>query len=110
MTPYTRRDFAKLALAALPAAGLISFTPPARAAADAPKGEKAPRVDKETAKARAEELRQWRTSVSMERVKDFRKKYHDAGLLVEILKVDGIFNLADDVLDYYFAMAKTVGA
>src|SRR6185503_6049627 len=37
MTPYTRRDFAKLALTALPAAGLVSMLRPAGAAESAAK-------------------------------------------------------------------------
>src|SRR5262249_17016378 len=74
------------------------------------KKEKAPQADKETVKANAEELRKWRTSVSMDKVKEFRKKYEDAGLFIEIMKVDNIFTMTDDVLDYHFNMAKTLGA
>jgi sugar phosphate isomerase/epimerase len=186
MTPYTRRDFAKLALLSLPAAGLIS-TSRSLQAADAPAAPVAtgkpnsvvngvhiglnvpysfgseattadevlaacvklgvsalelraqpiegflgvpenllaPRrvaargsaaaaaatpVDANAAKDRAEGLRKWRTSVSMDGAKAFRKKYEEAGLLVQIVKVDGIFGMTDDVLDYYFTLAKTVGA
>src|SRR4029079_4819123 len=60
-------------------------------------------------KASAEELAQWRKSVSMDRVKEFRKKYEDAGVLIEIVKVDGIFKMSDDELDYVFTLAKTLG-
>src|SRR6185503_174550 len=60
--------------------------------------------------ANAELLRKWRKSVSMDRVREFRKKYEDAGVLIEILKVDRIFGLTDDQLDYMFAMAKALGA
>ena len=31
----------------------------------------------------------------MERVKEFRKKYEEAGVLIEIVKVDGIFKMSD---------------
>ena len=55
-------------------------------------------------------MRQWRLSVSMDQVKAFRQKFKDAGVLIEILKVDGIFKMTDDVIDYCFAMAKTLGA
>jgi hypothetical protein len=183
MSPYTRRDFAKLALTALPAAGILSLAPGLRAATpaargkakpdskvngvqiglnvpysfskptmsgddilqacvdlgisavelraqpveafldvpaelvaprrSAPRGEKAakaPPVDRSAAQAKAEELRRWRTGVSMNRVAEFRNKYEEAGVLIQILKIDGIFALTDDVLDYYFAMAKTLGA
>jgi len=57
----------------------------------------------------AKELAEWRKSVSMERVKEFRKKYNDAGVLIEIVKVDGIFKMSDPELDYAFNLAKTLG-
>jgi sugar phosphate isomerase/epimerase len=62
------------------------------------------------AEANASELRQWRQNASMEKVRQFRKKYEDAGVLIEILKVDRIFGLTDDQIDYMFAMAKALGA
>jgi sugar phosphate isomerase/epimerase len=57
----------------------------------------------------AAELEKWRKSVSMDRVKEFRAKYESAGLLIEIVKVDGIFKMTDDELDYVFALAKALG-
>jgi sugar phosphate isomerase/epimerase len=57
-----------------------------------------------------EELRAWRRSVSMDRVRAFRKNFEDAGVRIEILKVDGIYRMTDDVLDYIFGMAKALGA
>ena len=59
--------------------------------------------------ASAQQLEQWRKSVSMERVKEFRKTYEEAGVLIEIVKVDGIFKMTDDELDYVFALAKALG-
>jgi len=61
------------------------------------------------AESNAEQLRQWRKSVSMDRVKEFRKKYQAAGVRIEIVKVDGIFKMTDDELDYIFALAKALG-
>ena len=61
-------------------------------------------------RAAAEELRKWRVSAPMARVAEFRKKYEDAGVLIEIVKFDGIFGFSDDVLDYAFALAKALGA
>src|SRR5260221_12068207 len=58
----------------------------------------------------AEELKKWRSTVSMDRVKAFRRKYEDAGVLIEIVKYDGIYDLSDDEIDYSFALAKTLGA
>ena len=46
----------------------------------------------------------------MSKVKDFRKKWKDAGVAIEIVKFDGIYNFPDDVLDYAFNLAKSLGA
>ncbi len=58
----------------------------------------------------AQEVRDWRTSVSLDRVKDFRAKYETTGVLIEIVKVDGIFKMSDAEIDYAFALAKALGA
>ncbi len=57
----------------------------------------------------AEQLAQWRKSVSLEKVKEFRNKYEAAGVLIEIVKVDGIFKMTEEELDYVFALAKALG-
>ena len=62
-----------------------------------------------SAASNAEQLARWRKSVSMDAVKAFRNKYETAGVLIEIVKVDGIFKMTDDELDYAFALAKTLG-
>jgi sugar phosphate isomerase/epimerase len=158
-SPFARREFTKLALAALPAASVLSFTRSLRAA-DAPAksmgkpnskvngvqiglnvpysfsnakmsgddvlkncvalGVSAVELRTQPVEAflgapapgasAAEQLRKWRLGVSMDRVKEFRKKYNDAGVLIEIVKVDGIFQMTDDVVDYAFNLAKTLGA
>jgi sugar phosphate isomerase/epimerase len=66
-------------------------------------------ADAADAKNKAEQLAQWRKSVSMDRAKEFRKKYEDAGVRIEIVKVDGIFKMTDDELDYVFTLAKALG-
>jgi hypothetical protein len=172
MLPYTRREFAKFALAALPAAGLLTALNPLRAsAASAKKGGKpnskvagvqiglnvpysfanqamsnediisncvqlgvsalelrmqpveiflgAP-ANLVNAKAgvavggaaadNAAKKAAWRQTVVVDRVKALRKMYEDAGLLIEILKVDAIFKFSDAELDYSFAIAKALGA
>jgi sugar phosphate isomerase/epimerase len=74
-----------------------------------PKGQAAP-----DPKADAEELKAWRLgtplSAQMEKVKAFRKKYEDAGVRIQILKVDAIDKLSDEEVDYMFDMAKAAGA
>jgi sugar phosphate isomerase/epimerase len=61
-------------------------------------------------KAAIDDLRKWRLALSVDRIKEFRKKYESAGVLIEIVKVDGIDTMEDDVVDYAFVMAKTLGA
>jgi sugar phosphate isomerase/epimerase len=61
-------------------------------------------------KAAVEDLRKWRLGVSMDKVKGVRKKFEDAGVLIEIVKVDGIFGMTDEVLDYQFQLARNLGA
>jgi sugar phosphate isomerase/epimerase len=55
-------------------------------------------------------LNKWRTSLSIDKMKSFRKHYNDAGVLIEVVKVDGINTFPDDVVDYCFTLAKTLGA
>jgi len=171
MSSYTRREFTKLALAALPAAGLLSAASSARAAETAKAGKpnskvggvqiglnvpysfssptmsgediiknctllgvsgvelraqpveaflKSPvpatvaarggAVDSAEAKSNAAKLDAWRQSVSMEDVKAFRKMFNDAGILIEIVKVDNITKMSDGSIDYNFKLAKALGA
>jgi hypothetical protein len=60
-------------------------------------------------KAVADALEKWRLSQSMSGFKDFRKKYADAGIAIEIVKWDAINTFSDDVLDYCFQMARALG-
>jgi len=67
------------------------------------------KADAATTSANAERLRQWRKAAAMERVTEFRKMYEEAGVLIEIVKVDGIFKMTDDEVDYVFTLARTLG-
>lgn len=84
----------------------------ARGGEGAQKGGRAPQTPEQEAaqRAKAEELRKWRLSVSMEKVKPFRKKWEDQGVPIEIVKFDGIDAMADDEVDYCFDLAKALGA
>ena len=167
--PVTRRQFTKLALAALPASGLFSAvqslaaaeaasaspgkpnskvagvqiglnvpysfanasmsgddilrncvqlglsavelrTQPVEAFLGAPalRGN-AKNVPPAEAAAHATALAQWRGAVSMDGVQPFRKKYEDAGVLIEVVKVDGIFKMSEAELNYVFSLAKALG-
>lgn len=59
--------------------------------------------------ARDTQLREWRRSAPIERAKAFRKMYEDAGVQIEIVKVDGIFKMSAEELDYVFPLVKTLG-
>jgi sugar phosphate isomerase/epimerase len=70
-----------------------------------------PTPEQEAARKRAADgLRTWRTSISMDKVRDIRRTFDEAGILIEIVKVDDMFNMPDDVLDYEFNLAKNLGA
>jgi sugar phosphate isomerase/epimerase len=74
-----------------------------RAAAPTPEQQAARR-------AIADELRAWRLAVPMEKVRQARKQFEDAGILIEIVKVDGILTMPDDEAEYAFDVAKNLGA
>jgi sugar phosphate isomerase/epimerase len=60
--------------------------------------------------AAAEALATWRASAPMDKARAFRKMYNDAGVALEIVKIDGIFALPDPLVDYVFTLAKALGA
>jgi len=62
------------------------------------------------ARARNEDLRKWRLAVSMDKFKDVRKKFDQAGIDVRILCFNMTEAITDDEIDYGFQMAKTLGA
>lgn len=168
LTSPTRRDFAKLALGALPGAALCSFpqflgaaeaagkpnskvagvqiginvpysfggavmdgdevlkncvqlglsgvelrTQPVELFLGVPPEFISSRKDKNAPKTdgagNAAKLREWRKSVSMDRVKEFRNKWETAGVLIEIVKVDNLFKMSDEELDYAFTLARALG-
>ncbi len=71
--------------------------------------------DQEAARrSQAEELRKWRVSLPLNKVESFRKKYEDAGVVIEIVKIDDFTNRIDTMqegeIDYCFQFAKALGA
>jgi sugar phosphate isomerase/epimerase len=62
-------------------------------------------------KAQEEQLK-WRLSVSMDKYKALRKMYNDAGVNIHIVKFGNIgnANMTDEEIDYYFNVAKALGA
>src|SRR5262249_41812586 len=61
-------------------------------------------------KSRAEELKKWRLSVSMDRYKALRKMYNDAGVNIYAFKLEPNPNMSDEEYEYIFHVADTLGA
>lgn len=57
----------------------------------------------------AEQLAKWRLGLPMDKIKGFRKMYEDAGVLIQILKIDRFNSFSDEVTDYFFNVAKNLG-
>ena len=57
----------------------------------------------------AKKLSDWRLALSMDKIKEFRRKYEDAGVLIQILKIDNFNSFSDEVTDYFFNVAKNLG-
>ena len=64
----------------------------------------------DAAKLAVEQLREWRLKTGPKAAADVRKKYEAAGVKIEIVKFDGIYNFTDPEMDYAFDLAKAAGA
>ncbi len=64
----------------------------------------------EKQKAAAEQLRAWRLKTKPEGAAQVRKKFDDAGIKIDVVKFDGIYNFSDPEMDYAFGLAKATGA
>jgi sugar phosphate isomerase/epimerase len=60
--------------------------------------------------ARAEELKKWRLSVSMDKYKAMRKMYNDAGVNIYAFKLEPNPNMSDEEYEYIFHVADTLGS
>jgi sugar phosphate isomerase/epimerase len=63
-----------------------------------------------TQQARAEELKKWRLSVSMDKYKALRKMYNDAGVNIYAFKLEPNPAMSDEEYEYIFHVADTLGA
>jgi sugar phosphate isomerase/epimerase len=64
----------------------------------------------EAARQQAAEIRTWRLGAPMARLKDLRQMYENAGVVIDVLKVDGLYSISNEELDYFFQMARDLGA
>jgi sugar phosphate isomerase/epimerase len=58
----------------------------------------------------AEELKKWRLSVSMDKYKEFRKMYNDAGVSSSAYKLEPRPTMSDEEYDYILNVTETLGA
>lgn len=80
--------------------------PPGQGQAPTPEQREAMR---EAARKRAEEVRKWRLSVSMDHFKDVRKKFDGAGIKLQAYNLSFNDNFTDEEIDRGFEMAKALG-
>jgi len=62
------------------------------------------------AKAKLEDIRKWRVAAPLSKAREVRKMYEDAGVMIEIVKYDGVPDYSNDELEYTFTLAKALGA
>jgi sugar phosphate isomerase/epimerase len=62
------------------------------------------------ARERAEALKKWRLGVSMDKYKELRKMYNDAGVNIYAFKLEPNPNMSDEEYEYIFHVADTLGA
>ena len=60
--------------------------------------------------ARADELKKWRLSVSMDKYKAFRKMYQDAGVRIYAFKLPPTMSMSDQEYEYIWNVGETLGA
>jgi len=58
----------------------------------------------------AEELKQWRLSVSMDKYKAFRKMYEDSGVKIYAFKLPPTMRMSDEEYAYIWNVAQALGA
>ncbi len=60
--------------------------------------------------AAADKLKEWRLSASMDKFKEFRKLYNDAGVEIYCHKLTPTMNMDDKEFNYFFEVGKALGA
>jgi len=64
----------------------------------------------EARKKAAEEVKSWRLGVKMDKYKEFRRMYEDAGVKIYAFKLPPTMDMSDAEYDYIWNVAETVGA
>jgi sugar phosphate isomerase/epimerase len=61
-------------------------------------------------KQAAADLRAWRMKANPADASNAKKRFDEAGIKIDIVKFDGIYDFPDPEMDYAFALAKAAGA
>jgi sugar phosphate isomerase/epimerase len=87
-------------------------SPTIRAAAEAAKAQPAARPTGPAAATPEQkaEVRTWRLGAPTSKLKELRQMYENAGVSIDILKVDDIYTVSNEEVDYFFQMARDLGA
>ncbi len=64
----------------------------------------------EAARKLAADVRTWRLAAPTGKLKELRQMYEKSGVAIDILKVDDIYTVSNEELDYFFQMARDLGA
>jgi sugar phosphate isomerase/epimerase len=84
-------------------------SPTIRAAAEAAKAPNPPKPVPPTPEQKAD-IRKWRLAAPSSKLKELRQMYEKAGVLIDIVKVDDLYTVSDEEVDYFFTMARDLGA
>jgi hypothetical protein len=60
--------------------------------------------------AAVDAVRQWRAAAPFSAAAAFRREWNNAGVLIEIVKYDGIYDMSDEEVEFAFRLANTLGA
>jgi sugar phosphate isomerase/epimerase len=67
-------------------------------------------ADKAAQTAAVAALQKWRLASSLSKVQEYRQKWADAGVQIQIVKFDAVATMSDEEADYTFDFAKALGA
>jgi sugar phosphate isomerase/epimerase len=86
--------------------------PPSRPPGGGGGGKRSPMTAEQKAAIQkaADDVKQWRLSVSMNKYKAFRKMYADAGVKIYAFKLPPTMAMSDQEYDYIWNVAETLGA
>ena len=91
--------------------GYAGMPTPAPLPANGPAGSPAAAARQAAQRENAEQLKRWRLSQSMDKYKELRRMYEQAGVTIQLVKFpDLTANLSDDEAAYIFEVAKAMGA